>query len=61
MIPTLQAQDPIAVTQDKAAKLLSVSDRTIRNWEKRGLVSGVRVGGGKKLYDFASLKALVGS
>lgn len=39
------------------AKHYGVSDRTIRNWEKRKLLTGVRVGG-VKLYPKADVERL---
>ena len=50
----------IAVSQADAARLLGISDWTIREWEKRGLVAGKRVNNGKRLYPLARLKELAG-
>jgi predicted site-specific integrase-resolvase len=51
---------PPAVSQTKAADLFGVSDRTIRRWEKDGLITGRRVKkGGKKFYPYEQLRRLV--
>jgi len=52
--------EPISVKQVEAAKLIGVTDQTIRNWERQGKIKGTRVGGAK-LYPFADLKRLVGA
>ncbi len=50
--------DPLAVTQVEAAKLLKVSDRTLRNWERQGIIRSVRIGGVRR-YSYRALKLLV--
>lgn len=52
------AFEPLAVTQVEAARRLTVTDRTIRNWERAGKITGKRVGG-LKMYLYADLKRLV--
>lgn len=52
--------DAIAVPQVKAARMLGVTDRTIRNWDKAGIIKGTKVDG-VKLYQVAELKKLVGA
>jgi DNA-binding transcriptional MerR regulator len=60
MMTTTSGQpEPLAVTQVEAARRLTVSDRTIRRWEKKGLLTGTRRQG-VKLYPFARLKELAG-
>lgn len=55
-----QTQDRrIAMTQVQAARALGVSDRTIRNWTKQGLICGKRVGG-VVLYAVEDLRRLAG-
>lgn len=56
----MEAKNQIAMNQTKSAAAVGVTDRTIRNWEKRGLISGRRVGGGVKLYPIEDLRKLVG-
>ena len=56
--PPLPPLSAIALPQHKAAKALGVSDRTIRNWERRGLIQGRRVGGKLRMYDVEALRAL---
>jgi hypothetical protein len=50
--------EPLAVTQIQAARLLGVSDRTIRRWESLGLLKGNSVGG-VRLYAIEKLKELI--
>lgn len=50
--------DPIALNQTQAARSLGVSDRTLRNWDKDGIVTGRKVGGGVKLYLVEDLRRL---
>ncbi|HEV2294519.1 MAG TPA: MerR family DNA-binding transcriptional regulator [Tepidisphaeraceae bacterium] len=52
--------EPLAVNQTEAARLLRVTDRTLRNWEAKGLLVGQRVNGGVKLYPYEQVKQLVG-
>jgi excisionase family DNA binding protein len=40
-----QQVEPLAVTQVEAARMLRVSDRTIRNWARRGILTPRRIGG----------------
>ena len=50
----------IAVNQKAAADLLSISTRTLYEWERKGIVRGARMGGGKagkKLYLVDELRA----
>lgn len=54
--PTVQ----VAITQLKASLRYGVSDRTIRRWERQGLVAGTRTGG-HKLYSVSDLDRLVTS
>jgi excisionase family DNA binding protein len=55
----LQNDEPLAVPQRDAARLLRVDTRTIRRWEAAGLIRGTKVGG-VRLYPFEALKALAG-
>lgn len=59
MSATINTIEPIAVTQTRAAKLLGITERTLRNWERCGLIAGKRVQG-TKLYSYADLKKLAG-
>lgn len=56
----MNATDQKTITQVDAAARYGVSDRTIRNWEKRGQIKGKRVGG-LKLYPVAQLDRLTGA
>jgi len=47
------------IKQTDAAKRYGLSDRTIRRWEKAGLVQGKRVRG-VKLYPLAKIDELAG-
>lgn len=49
----------LALPQTKAAKAMGVTDRTLRNWEKAGLIVGTYCGG-VKLYPVSRLKELAG-
>lgn len=51
-------REPLTATQVEAARLFGVTDRTIRRWEKKGLIHGRRINGGAKHYPYAKLKAL---
>jgi len=52
--------DQIGMSQVQAAKSLGVCSRTLRRWEKRGLIRGRRVvPGGVKLYPISKLRELV--
>jgi len=42
-------REPELLTQTEAARLLRVSDRALRNWQKSGKLTAARVGG-KRLY-----------
>jgi hypothetical protein len=50
---------PLAVPQVEAARLLGVTDRTIRNWDRAGVLVGRKVRG-VKLYPVAELKKVAG-
>lgn len=50
--------EPIALTQTQVAKATGVTTQTVRNWEKRGLLSGRRACGGVKLYPVEQVRAL---
>lgn len=54
-----EEQERLTIKQIDAAKAVGVTDRTIRNWEKRGLITGKRQQG-VKLYPYAKLKELAG-
>ncbi len=47
MNPTL----PDLITIQEAARKLSVSEKTLRRWEKSGLISSIRTAGGHRRYD----------
>lgn len=51
--------EPLAVTQIEAARLLKVSEQTLRNWRRKGKLKATRPGNGKVLYSVETLKALV--
>lgn len=53
-----RADEPVSVNQLEAAKLLGISDRTLRDWERRGLITGRRPNGGAKLYPYDRVKEL---
>jgi excisionase family DNA binding protein len=50
---------PIGVNQTEAARLLGVTDRTLRNWERSGRLRAAKVGR-LRLYPVESLRRLVG-
>jgi DNA-binding transcriptional MerR regulator len=54
------ATPTIAMNQTKAARAVGVTSQTIRNWEKRGLISGRRAANGVKLYAVEDLQKLAG-
>lgn len=45
-------------TSKQAQELVGVSSATLRNWLHRGLISGVRVGRGRFMYDLDSVAAM---
>lgn len=53
-----QQVQPVAVSQADAARMLRISDRTLRRWEDRGLIEGKRNNNGVKLYPVEKVKAL---
>jgi DNA-binding transcriptional MerR regulator len=57
---TQQPRAQAAITQVEAARRYGVTDRTIRNWEKRGHIAGKRVDG-LKFYPVAQLDRLTGA
>jgi DNA-binding transcriptional MerR regulator len=59
-MPKKKPTEPLTVSQADAARLVSVTDRTIREWERKKLIKGERVNGGKKMYPLAKLKKLAG-
>lgn len=52
-------QQQQTIKQVEAAQRYGVTDRTIRNWEKRGRIVGKKIGG-VKLYPVEKLEQLVG-
>lgn len=48
----------LAVPQKEAARLLSITDRTLREWAKTGILKPARIGG-KVLYRVADLDAFL--
>ncbi|HYE19230.1 MAG TPA: MerR family DNA-binding transcriptional regulator [Tepidisphaeraceae bacterium] len=48
----------ISVNQVEAARRVGVTDRTLRRWEKRGLIRSRRVNNGVRLYPVDRLEAL---
>lgn len=52
--------EQIALPQTQAARAIGVTDRTLRNWERRGLIAGRRAAGGVKLYPVSELRRLAG-
>lgn len=53
-----EANDKIAVKQEEAARMMGVTSRTFRNWEKKNLVAGKKIGG-VKLYPVEELKRML--
>lgn len=53
-----QQERPQFVTQIDVARMLNVSDRTVRNWDAKGKLKGHRPAGGVKLYPIADVVAL---
>lgn len=51
---------PMAMNQTKAAEAIGVTPQTIRNWEKRNLITGHRPANGVKLYVVDELLKLAG-
>ena len=56
---TLPVDGQVALPQVKLARALGVSDRTIRNWDRAGLLVGRRVNGGVKLYAIEDARRLL--
>lgn len=56
----MTATQPHNLTQTAAARWLGVTDRTLRNWEAKGLIKGHSPAGGVKLYSIEDLKRLTG-
>jgi excisionase family DNA binding protein len=54
------AVQPIAVSQETAARMLEVTSQTIRNWEKDGKLVAVKIGKLKR-FRVADLRRLVGA
>jgi DNA-binding transcriptional MerR regulator len=52
--------DQETIKQIDAARKFGVSDRTLRRWEKRGLIKGTRVIG-LKFYPLSDLRKLTGA
>jgi excisionase family DNA binding protein len=51
----------VTINQIEASKRFGVSDRTIRRWERAGLIRGTRVRGrGVKLYAVDQLEQVAG-
>jgi DNA-binding transcriptional MerR regulator len=48
--------EPLAVPQIEAARLLSVSEQTIRNWRRKGKLKGDRRGDGKVMFSLEQLR-----
>lgn len=58
---TTAAGERPPIPQQEAARLIGVTDRTLRNWERRRLIVGHRpAGGGKKFYVVEDLLRLIG-
>ncbi len=55
----LRTTDAIAVSQETAARMLGVTARTLRNWERDGKVTPVMIGKLKR-YRVADLRKLAG-
>ena len=49
----------ISLNQTEAARALGVTDRTLRNWDRRGIIKGRRLGGRLVLYDVEELRRLM--
>jgi hypothetical protein len=60
ILAAASAEAPIALNQQDAARAIGVTDRTLRNWEARGLIAGRRVAGGVRLYAVEDLRRLAG-
>lgn len=50
----------VTIKQVDAARRYGVSDRTLRRWEKKGLLTGTRVQG-TRFYQVAQIERLVGA
>lgn len=55
-----QAQQPIGdlLTADEVAARLKVKPRRVRNWERRGFLTGVRTASGEPRYITAEVQQL---
>ena len=54
----MTAPAPILLTPKQAAEALVVSTRTLRSWEKRGILVPLRPGGIVR-YDIADIRAMI--
>lgn len=57
---SVRHMEPVAVSQADAARMLRISDRTLRRWEDRGLIEGRRNNNGVKLYPVKRVRELAG-
>ena len=58
MMATIEATKPMALRSREAAKALGISERTLWQYTKDGLIPCKRVGAGKtKMYPVAALEA----
>lgn len=54
----MRSEYPPLITIDEAARILSVTKKTLRRWEKRRLVNSVRTPGNQRRYNFADIFTL---
>ncbi|MCL2304833.1 MAG: helix-turn-helix domain-containing protein [Planctomycetaceae bacterium] len=55
--PTPTPAEKLAVGQREAAKLLSISEKTLRTWTRQGRIKAIKAGGkGRVLYPLSALK-----
>ena len=52
------SSEPLAVSATEAARLLSVSEKTLRTWTAQGKITARRVGG-RVLYSVKQLRLLI--
>ena len=55
--PTQTPAEKLAVSQQEAARLLSISEKTLRTWTRQGRIKAIKSGDkGRILYPLAALK-----
>jgi excisionase family DNA binding protein len=53
-----EAKQREAMTQVQAARALGVTDRTLRRWDRKGLIHSERPAGGVRLYPIDAVQKL---